>query len=74
MLVLSRLSILATGGLDHHLRLWDPHVTHRPTCILKGHASPVQFIHIDEVENRIVSMSSDMLFKVGTGVLVKLEQ
>ena len=37
----SDLTVLATGGMDHAVRLWNPYVTSKPIAYLQQHATTV---------------------------------
>uniref|UniRef100_H2Z5G4 Uncharacterized protein n=1 Tax=Ciona savignyi TaxID=51511 RepID=H2Z5G4_CIOSA len=51
-------------GMDRILRLWNPYVPHKPTGLLRGHASPIIYIAISEEDRRIFSVSTDKCVKV----------
>ena len=37
----SQLVLLATGGMDHVVRLWNPYVTTKPTAYLTKHSGTI---------------------------------
>ena len=53
------LSIIASGGVDHVIRLWDPYVTLKPVAILKGHQSSIIDVAINEDLGQVFSYSKD---------------
>ncbi|XP_022055851.2 WD repeat-containing protein 49 [Acanthochromis polyacanthus] len=57
-------SLLATGGMDRLIRLWNPHFTGKPTGVLKGHAAPIVFLCISSEESQIFSVSTDNTVKI----------
>uniref|UniRef100_A0A3Q1F7K6 WD40 repeat domain 95 n=1 Tax=Acanthochromis polyacanthus TaxID=80966 RepID=A0A3Q1F7K6_9TELE len=56
--------LLATGGMDRLIRLWNPHFTGKPTGVLKGHAAPIVFLCISSEDSQIFSVSTDNTVKV----------
>ncbi|XP_076818537.1 cilia- and flagella-associated protein 337-like isoform X2 [Clavelina lepadiformis] len=56
-------NIVATGGMDRIVRLWNPYVPQKATGLLRGHSSPVVFISIDGEDGRIFSISADKCLK-----------
>ena len=52
-------TIIATGGVDHVVRLWDPYVTFKPVAILKGHQACVIDVAIHEELSQVFSYSKD---------------
>ncbi|XP_055492768.1 WD repeat-containing protein 49-like [Leucoraja erinacea] len=57
-------NLVATGGLDKIVRLWNPHLPRRPIGMLQGHISPVIFLNIDEGTHRLFSIALDKIIKV----------
>ncbi|XP_032899089.1 uncharacterized protein LOC116984909 [Amblyraja radiata] len=57
-------NLVATGGLDKIVRLWNPHLPRRPIGMLQGHSSPVIFLNIDEGTHRLFSIALDKIIKV----------
>ena len=49
-------NILATGGLDRLIRLWNPYVQAKPTGILSGHVTPITYLFIVEVINYLLKL------------------
>jgi len=56
--------LVATGGLDRIVRVWNPYVNANPSGLLKGHSSPVLALCIDDGPGRLYSASSDGELKV----------
>nr|XP_033794798.1 WD repeat-containing protein 64-like isoform X2 [Geotrypetes seraphini] len=52
-------NILATGGLDRIIRLWNPYITGWPIGLLSGHSSPIGFLCIEDRNMRLFSVSLD---------------
>eukprot|EP00794_Sanderia_malayensis_P009211 gene9211-10185_t len=52
-------AIIATGGVDHIVRLWDPYVTFKPIAVLKGHQASVIDVAVHEELNQVFSYSKD---------------
>ncbi|XP_041461483.1 WD repeat-containing protein on Y chromosome-like isoform X2 [Lytechinus variegatus] len=57
-------NLIATGGMDRILRLWNPYVPSKPTGMLRGHNAPIFSLFIAPAENRIYSISQDKTIKV----------
>ncbi len=57
------LNVIATGGLDHVVRLWNPYVTMKPVAILRGHISRVLDVIIDEQKATVFSYDCDTVSK-----------
>ena len=53
--------MLATGGSDHSLRLWNPYVTSRPIAILQGHVMSIVDVRIYEALGQVFSYSRDIV-------------
>lgn len=51
--------ILATGGPDCILRLWNIIVPEEPTAILHGHSAGITFIFIQETERKVYSLDKN---------------
>ncbi|KAF7248707.1 WD repeat-containing protein on Y chromosome [Varanus komodoensis] len=60
----SELNILVTGGYEPLIRVWNPYVTSSPITHMKGHATAVTHIMINEQRNTIVSISKDKNIRV----------
>jgi WD40 repeat protein len=57
-------NILATGGMDRVLRLWNPYVPSKPIGMLRGHNGPIMKLAICESESRVYTISTDKTVKV----------
>lgn len=55
---------IATGGMDRIVRLWNPYMPHKPTGYLRGHNSPLVFVSLSGVNDRVFSISADKVVKV----------
>ncbi len=55
------LIIIATGGKDSHLRLWNPYVSAKPTTLLKGHDTTIVHVAIVNLDGLIFSLSKDFV-------------
>jgi WD40 repeat protein len=60
------LNVIATGGLDHVVRLWNPYVTAKPVAILRGHISRVLDVIIEEQKGTVFSYDCDTVSKKHT--------
>jgi WD40 repeat protein len=52
-------NVLATGGMDRVVRLWNPYLPSRPVARLRGHNAPVFLVKVAPEDNRIFSISAD---------------
>jgi WD40 repeat protein len=52
-------NVLATGGMDRVIRLWNPYLPSRPVARLRGHNAPVFLVKIAVEDNRLFSISAD---------------
>jgi len=57
-------NVIATGGMDRLIRLWNPYVPSKPVGILRGHVTPIFYLFIVAEDNRLFSMSNDKTIKV----------
>jgi WD40 repeat protein len=57
-------NIIATGGTDQAVRLWNPYVTTKPTVILKGHNTAIIYVTINHIDGLIISFSNDKELRV----------
>ncbi|KAH1000024.1 hypothetical protein HUJ04_001903 [Dendroctonus ponderosae] len=56
--------IVATGGPDCLIRLWNPFVPHRPTCTFYGHHTGIVQLVFQDSGKLLYSMSKDKCIKV----------
>ncbi|XP_030634021.1 WD repeat-containing protein on Y chromosome [Chanos chanos] len=57
-------NLLVTGGMDRHVRLWNPYTPGKPAGTLKGHTAPVFYLFISSEDQHIVSVSTDNSVKI----------
>eukprot|EP00794_Sanderia_malayensis_P006938 gene6938-7717_t len=57
-------NIIATGGMDRLIRLWNPYVPSKPIGILRGHVTPIFYLFVVAEDNRLFSISNDKTIKV----------
>ncbi len=50
--------------MDRIIRLYNPYVPLRPIAHLKGHTTPIFFIHLSGDDERIFTMSTDKCLNV----------
>ena len=53
------LPLLATGGMDHAVRLWNPYVTAKPVAYLQKHISTILDLVICRELGLLFSFSQD---------------
>ncbi|XP_038067567.1 WD repeat-containing protein on Y chromosome-like isoform X2 [Patiria miniata] len=58
------LNVIATGGIDHNVLLWNPFVQDRPTACLKGHMMSVVGVAINEITAHVYTYAKDGVIKV----------
>ena len=69
-------TIIATGGVDHVVRLWDPYVTLKPVAILKGHQACVIDVAVNSELGQVFSYSKDgvslscFIFRYSTALFI----
>ncbi|XP_055921416.1 WD repeat-containing protein on Y chromosome isoform X2 [Eupeodes corollae] len=56
--------IIATGGPDSYLRLWNTYIPSKPTAILAGHHGGIIFIFIQPAEKKIYSVDYTKIINV----------
>ncbi|XP_077980125.1 cilia- and flagella-associated protein 337-like [Glandiceps talaboti] len=59
-----QLNIIATGNVDHHVRLWNPYVTEKAVAILKSHQMAVVDVVIHEDLEMVFSYCKEAIVKV----------
>ncbi len=57
-------NLLITGGMDRVVRLYNPYVPSKPIGHLKSHMTPIFYIHLNNEDNRIFTMSIDKCLNV----------
>ena len=57
-----KLNVIATGGFDSVVRVWNPYVPAKPIILLLDHKSPVLCVHINDFREQIISIAEN---KVG---------
>ena len=57
----SILEVLATGSLDHMVRLWTPFSPHHPVALLTSHATAVVGVVIAELTQHLYSLAQDLV-------------
>ncbi|XP_071952599.1 cilia- and flagella-associated protein 337-like [Antedon mediterranea] len=58
------LNMIATGSIDHCIRLWNPYVEDKPIALLTGHMMSIVDVVIHEPYHQIFSYSKDGVVKV----------
>ncbi|XP_070580974.1 cilia- and flagella-associated protein 337-like [Ptychodera flava] len=59
-----QLNIIATGNVDHYVRLWNPYVTEKPVALLRGHQVAVVDVCIHEDLEMVFSYCKEAIVKV----------
>lgn len=54
---------IASGGLDHQLKIWNPY-SQAPLATLSGHLSSIVDVVVNDRYNQIISLGSDKTIKV----------
>ncbi|XP_072906356.1 WD repeat-containing protein 64-like [Hemitrygon akajei] len=55
---------LVTGGEDKVVRLWNPNMFSKPKALLIGHNCIITEVAINEVDQHIISLSTEGMFRV----------
>ena len=55
------LEVLATGSLDHLVRLWTPFTPQQPVAVLTGHSTAVVGLVIADISTQLFSLSQDLV-------------
>ncbi|XP_059842756.1 WD repeat-containing protein 64-like [Hypanus sabinus] len=55
---------LVTGGEDKIVRLWNPNMFSKPKALLIGHNCIITEVAINEVDQHIISLSTEGMFRV----------
>ncbi|XP_037533806.1 WD repeat-containing protein 64 [Nematolebias whitei] len=59
-----KLHLLVTGGMDRIIRLWNPHISGKPTGVLKSHSAPIFSLCISSEDSWIFSLTVDATVKI----------
>ncbi|XP_072315674.1 cilia- and flagella-associated protein 337-like [Eucyclogobius newberryi] len=54
-----QLKLIATAGVDHQVRLWNPYMTSKPVGVLSGHEGPVTTVCFMQNKQQLLSFSKD---------------
>ena len=57
-------TIIATGGMDYLVRVYNPYVNTKPIFVLKVHTKPVSHVSINHHRNQIVSVDQGLNIRV----------
>ncbi|KAK9807406.1 hypothetical protein WJX73_001378 [Symbiochloris irregularis] len=57
-------SLVASGGLDRNVLLWQPSAPRSKAGILSGHSAAITHISMDHQNSQVMSLSSDSVIKV----------
>ncbi|XP_043926673.1 WD repeat-containing protein 49 [Protopterus annectens] len=60
----SGLNLIATAGVDHIVRLWNPYVISKPNGILKGHMASVIAVQFINNRKQLFSFSKDKVLRI----------
>ncbi|XP_041474209.1 WD repeat-containing protein on Y chromosome-like [Lytechinus variegatus] len=58
------MNVIATGGIDHVVRLWNPYVQDKPIAFLRGHTMAVVGVVINDRFKHVYSFAKDGVVKV----------
>lgn len=56
--------MLASGGADCSLRLWNPYVPSNPLAVLAGHTSPITHLAFNVNYNQVITVSLNEIIKI----------
>ena len=59
-----RWNLIATGGGDCNVRLWNPYVPTHPTALLKGHATPIAYVSFSPELGQVFSLAVNEVIKI----------
>ncbi|XP_071107369.1 WD repeat-containing protein on Y chromosome-like [Haliotis cracherodii] len=57
-------NIIATGGMDYNVRIWNPYVVNRATVILKGHNKPIIHTVLNGRKNMLISIDKGKTIRI----------
>lgn len=58
------LNLIATGGSDGHVRIWNPYVQQHANHAFVGHASPIIHVAFNAEYNQIISVADTEIIKI----------
>ncbi|XP_050394974.1 WD repeat-containing protein on Y chromosome-like [Patella vulgata] len=59
-----KLNIIATGGMDYIVRIWNPYVNNKCIVLLKGHTKPVVHVVLVGKKHQVVSIDKSKTIRV----------
>uniref|UniRef100_T1J7X5 WD repeat-containing protein on Y chromosome n=1 Tax=Strigamia maritima TaxID=126957 RepID=T1J7X5_STRMM len=59
-----KLGVIATGGIDRCLRIWNPFINRRCMATFYGHSTPITHVVIIDEADQVLSLSTDKSLKV----------
>ncbi|XP_078586384.1 cilia- and flagella-associated protein 337-like [Branchiostoma floridae x Branchiostoma japonicum] len=59
-----QMNLIVTGGVNHHVSLWNPYVTSKPIGLLRGHMASVVNVQFNTTKGQILSFSKDKVLRV----------
>ncbi|ESO87414.1 hypothetical protein LOTGIDRAFT_92084, partial [Lottia gigantea] len=60
----AKLNIIATGGMDYNVRIWNPYVNNKCILLLKGHTKPVVHIVLIGKKHQVLSIDKGKSIRV----------
>ncbi|XP_019358792.1 PREDICTED: WD repeat-containing protein 49 [Gavialis gangeticus] len=60
----SRLSLIATAGINHQVCLWNPYVTSEPAGVLQGHSAAIIAVQFITERKQLFSFSKDKVLRI----------
>ena len=57
-------NLIATGGADCILRLWNPYVPTRPMAALEGHISAISHLAFNRLPGQVITLSTDDVIRI----------
>ncbi|EDV19696.1 uncharacterized protein TRIADDRAFT_61879 [Trichoplax adhaerens] len=58
------LNIIATGGVNHMVHLWNPYVNSKPVGVLRGHLASVIYTQFYSAKGQLISMGKNRVIRV----------
>ncbi|KAK6169081.1 hypothetical protein SNE40_020202 [Patella caerulea] len=59
-----KLNIIATGGMDYIVRIWNPYVNNKCIVLLRGHTKPVVHVVLVGKKHQVVSIDKSKTIRV----------